>query len=259
MSILSLPAELRLNVYSFVLTSSPLSFPHSAYAGLLYSCKAIYSELEPEIIKRATSVLRSIQDRCRAEHGDIEWKYDEPKCIRELYNMKVCGVIARKNSLVKHSSQFTHPSRYGMFARSDPFMALFYLHFSTLTITSVPPGYSYPPTLGGQPQILYRVNTSCLMQWMSPLRSISKVIRTRRVIYEWKSDPQPCRVKGWKEAIEDKSGALKVLLRTDYRQSLTELDLQRFDVSWMNPADCPHICGVEIERKRRVYRVVYYH
>ena len=59
--LLRLPCELRLRIYDGLLPIIPLKSdsPPTQFTGLLYSCKTIQHELEPEICKRiATAIVK---------------------------------------------------------------------------------------------------------------------------------------------------------------------------------------------------------
>lgn len=115
---LALPAEIRLRIYSFLLPRIPLSTSPTTYAGLLYSCRFIRQELEPEILKLMTDFLLDIRNRCRREYPQ-DMEFDIPQTLEELYNLQV-----------------SRPIEHKLFTRDDPIMALMYMHLNIFTISS---------------------------------------------------------------------------------------------------------------------------
>ncbi|KAF1962146.1 hypothetical protein CC80DRAFT_155578 [Byssothecium circinans] len=129
--LLSLPPELRLRIYFYLIPNIPLSSPATQFTGLLYSCKYIRSELEPEIIKLMFAFLRSVQDRTsKSSYANIT--FDTPHKLGDVLNLRV--------------ERDSGPG--AIYARDDPFIALLYMHLSSLTIQlpRFTPSDTSPPT-----------------------------------------------------------------------------------------------------------------
>ncbi|PSN66297.1 hypothetical protein BS50DRAFT_669098 [Corynespora cassiicola Philippines] len=95
--LLALPAELRLNIYSYMVPGRPLDVPPSHWTGLLYTCREIKAEFEPEIIKKSQKFLTSIQERCIKQREE-EIRIKMPSNIHELRNLTIerPGIVPRK-------------------------------------------------------------------------------------------------------------------------------------------------------------------
>lgn len=167
--LLDLPAELRLFVYHFVLRAVPLAPPRDEYAGLLYSCRFVYQELGAEILKRMGVFLVSRQVRCQAQYeGDLLFKM--PQTLEELYNLQVW-----------------RPLRPKMFSRDDPFMAVMYLHFTSLTITTRCDANANlsSPSFGRRcASVVYDENRLRLGRWIETCMSYTPASVMDRIVYD---------------------------------------------------------------------------
>lgn len=175
--LLSLPAELRLRIYEFVVPIIPLTAPPSEYNGLLYSCRVIRNEMEPEILKRMIAFLLERQDNCRKVYPE-DLIFREPRNLEELYSLEV-----------------SRPHSHSMFSRKDPFMALMYMHFRTLTITTptTPDSHyynsSYLDTLSPQ----YQRNMRWLAHWIYDHKSQDDRPAAHKIVYDWTKARRPQR------------------------------------------------------------------
>jgi hypothetical protein len=169
--LLDLPTELRLRIYDFVVPPIPLSAPPAQYTGLLCSCRLVRYELGPEILKRMVAFLNKVQARCRQVYPE-DLSFEALQDLDSLYNLRV-----------------TRPTKYNMFRRDDPFMALMYMYFNTLTI--VTPG----PLLPEDESYTFRMypcqgNMSGLVAWISSHEREGGWPAARRIVYDWATDPR---------------------------------------------------------------------
>ncbi|KAH7408122.1 hypothetical protein DE146DRAFT_362983 [Phaeosphaeria sp. MPI-PUGE-AT-0046c] len=81
---LGLPAEIRLQIYDYIIPLVPLSKPRSDYVGLLYTSKQIRSEFEPEILKAMRPALVTFCNTVRRGTDSITFK--EFHTFHELEN-----------------------------------------------------------------------------------------------------------------------------------------------------------------------------
>jgi hypothetical protein len=124
--LLNLPAELRLHIYSYLVPNQPLSISSDQFTRLLYSCKAIQHELEPEIRKRIASDINSIVEAIRAV--GVEICYTKPTTFYGWRNFTFA------------CSNKSYMSKMG----NDSFYLLMHLRFDILTTVF----YDHlPPTL----------------------------------------------------------------------------------------------------------------
>ncbi|OAL07712.1 hypothetical protein IQ06DRAFT_289382 [Phaeosphaeriaceae sp. SRC1lsM3a] len=87
-NLLSLPAELRLRIYDYVIPEVPLSEQRSQYVGLVYSSKQIRSETEPEVLKAMRDALNTYFNTAR--RGYIaSITFDEFNSLHELENLVI--------------------------------------------------------------------------------------------------------------------------------------------------------------------------
>lgn len=114
--ILRLPSELHLHICSFIIPENPLTVPPKEYSGLLFTCKALRDELEPEICKRIASAIHDLAARIRNEGDDIN--YTPPTTLHGWRNLTV-----------------SRPMSPYMFAKKDPFLGFKYFYFDTFTVT----------------------------------------------------------------------------------------------------------------------------
>jgi hypothetical protein len=131
-TLLSLPVELRLHIYSYVVPKTPLEMPLNTYSGLLYSCKAIRDELEPDICKKMAAHVDGIASSI--QKGGDSITYTCPSTVTGWLNLTV-----------------SRPKQKDMFLLSDPFMNFSLCNFNTLTVTfhGDAKGYEY---YRGRPQ-----------------------------------------------------------------------------------------------------------
>jgi hypothetical protein len=170
--LLALPTELRLLVYDFVIPPIPLSGPPVQYTGLLYSCHLIRHELVPEILKRMTTFLYSVQARCRKVY-DGDMLFEEPQSLESLHNLRVVRPMA------------------DIFTRHDPFMALIYMHFNTLTVVTLDPPPSPDFICNFRVKVQVQMNTHHLINWISSVeRGGTGRLYAQKIVYEWKTNPQ---------------------------------------------------------------------
>lgn len=125
--LLDLPAELRLEIYSHVLCTRckiPLRHPRSRYIGLLYACRQIQSEFEPEILKSMQVVLARTARESLAGWDD-EITFSDIHCLHDLENLTVHGSI-----------NFGHctPDGHRVSRQQHPLRKLLYMHFNALAI-----------------------------------------------------------------------------------------------------------------------------
>jgi hypothetical protein len=177
--LLELPAELRLRIYNFVVSTIPLSAPPAQYAGLLYSCKFIRQELEPEILKRMTVFLFDVQDRCRHVHPEDmvddrlqDLEFNVPQDLPSLYNLRV-----------------QRPSYHKLFTRDDPFMALMYIYFNTLSIISVHQPDQTPHRRDIEEKRTQR-NMGSIARWIGSRDPGAAEPAARNIAYDWSGDRQ---------------------------------------------------------------------
>ncbi|KAF2867624.1 hypothetical protein BDV95DRAFT_170962 [Massariosphaeria phaeospora] len=149
--LLRLPAELRLEVYEYLIPDfkllrsstgldlKSLYSPPSDYSGLLYSCKHVQQELTHMLVQRTAILLQSLQKLLREEeHRDVVITI--PQSLHQLRNLTV--FTSRGKDLFELS-------------REDPVYALFYLHCDTLTIKShQPAGHE---AIGLEPRNILRI------------------------------------------------------------------------------------------------------
>jgi hypothetical protein len=98
--LLSLPAELRLEIYAHIIPPIPLAEPRSHYAGLVYTCKQLRLEFEPLILKRMQYVLSEL-----ARQADQGWNHDAVTfspftTLHELENLVVSACTAFGRNVV---------------------------------------------------------------------------------------------------------------------------------------------------------------
>ncbi|KAF2643789.1 hypothetical protein P280DRAFT_216762 [Massarina eburnea CBS 473.64] len=206
--LLSIPTELRLQIYTYLVPHIPLSCPPTRFTGLLYSCKYIRSELEPEILKRMTSFLQDVQRRVSGS-GQPDFIFHTPKTLGEVLNLKVERGYGRDGTDI-------------MFVRSDPFMAVLYMHLNSLRIQDRAPSrntrrntqvsltkpisprhkpYSHlrsdrrlmtQAPLGYCPRTRSS-NVSRLVTWLtstwSGLPPGASIITVKNIIYDWSESP----------------------------------------------------------------------
>jgi len=177
---IELPAELRLRVYNFVVSAIPLAAPPTQYRGLLYSCRLVRRELEPEILKRMTAFLLDVQSRCRHVHPEDmvvdgspqDLEFNIPRDMPSLYNLRIY-----------------RPSYDRLFGRDDPFMALMYIYFNTLTIISVKqPNRTTHRTAKEEKQT--QRNMSSLARWIGSRVPSVAGPAAKKIVYDWSEDRQ---------------------------------------------------------------------
>jgi hypothetical protein len=134
MSLLELPTELRLQIYSYFLPDVFLSVPPNDFTGVLYSCKTILYELDPEICKRLTVAVNAIDELIRARWNGKGIQYTPPTTFRGWRSLDVYRTAESKH-----------------FMPGDPYLLFKDLYFDTFTVVFVsdnwpdPPGYpAYP-------------------------------------------------------------------------------------------------------------------
>jgi len=77
MDLLSIPIELRLHIYTYVMTVSPLRVDLKNYTGLLCSCMTVRDGIEPELCKSiAKDAVRIAANICKDGGYNI---YTSPK------------------------------------------------------------------------------------------------------------------------------------------------------------------------------------
>jgi hypothetical protein len=128
MSLLELPTELRLQIYSYFLPDVPLSVPPNEFTGLLYSCKTILYELEPEICKRLTVAVNAIDELIRASWDGKGIQYTPPTTVRGWRSLDVYRTVESKH-----------------FMPGDPYLLFKDLYFDTFTIVFVSDNWPDPP------------------------------------------------------------------------------------------------------------------
>jgi hypothetical protein len=220
--LISFPAELRLRVYNFVLPQIPLSAPPSQYTGLLYSCRLVRQELEPEILKRMTAFLFDIQGRCRHIHPEDmlddgvpeDLAFNVPQDLDSLYNLRV-----------------ERPSYEKLFTREDPFMALLYMYFNTLTIVSQP-NTTVARTL--KEQFRTQSNMLNLGRWIASRDASAIEPAAKKIVYDWSMDPQNSggTILGrTREALEKRKGWEVVYRRHSDHLKMEGVEFLRFGMS----------------------------
>ncbi|KAH4929626.1 hypothetical protein HBI79_123000 [Parastagonospora nodorum] len=98
-SLLELPVELRLRIFHYVLPENPLQVQPADFSGLLYSCKTIQEELEPEICKALAQNLHEIASRIilmnTGRHAGHEIIYTPPTTFHGWLNLTVYRTTQR--------------------------------------------------------------------------------------------------------------------------------------------------------------------
>ncbi|KAF2250895.1 hypothetical protein BU26DRAFT_517680 [Trematosphaeria pertusa] len=171
-ALLTLPTELRLHLYDFVVPEVPLSVPASQYTGLLYSCTRIRDELQPEILKHMTAFLLEMQSHLRTILAN-DFEFTLPQSYSELQTLTV-----------------TRPYRFKPFRDTDPFLRLTYLHFKSITLRyRAPPKSSNPdyaggpsPHRGNMRRLLFYIAKYAHWPGSSPC--------AKRIVYDWSRDQE---------------------------------------------------------------------
>ncbi|KAH7068087.1 hypothetical protein BKA63DRAFT_105968 [Paraphoma chrysanthemicola] len=171
MTLIHMPTEIRLQIYSYVVPDAPLKFPSNVYSGLLYCCKTIKDELEPELCKSIAVCAHEIAKRIR-EKGD-EILYTPPTTLSGWLHLT-----------------FSRPKTKNMFVDGDPFLEFMHLHFITLTITfhNDAQGYEY---YRGRPET-YQVAARTLathIRKSSRLDTTGACPAMRNCILDWSRSP----------------------------------------------------------------------
>jgi hypothetical protein len=116
--LLQLPTELRLQIYGYVVPDVPLSVPPNQFTGLLYSCKTILNELEPEICKHLAAAVNSIDDLIRAHHNGKGIRFTPPTEFSGWRNVTI-----------------SRAKEWKMFMPGDPYLKFKDVHFDVFNIT----------------------------------------------------------------------------------------------------------------------------
>jgi hypothetical protein len=132
-SLLDLPAELRLRIYNCFIPENPLQVPTEEFAGLLYSCKHIHSELEPIVCKDIAGSVHDIAKNIRDRGDDIV--YAPPTTF---------------HGWLKHTVYC--PNTTDLFFFRDLFWEFRAFHFNAFTIAFHDDENSYEPRLERQGQ-----------------------------------------------------------------------------------------------------------
>lgn len=164
-----LPSEIRLHIYSYVVPKIPLMIPPREFSGLLYSCKAIQAELEPEICKSMARFIGAIAAKIRI-CGD-EMTYTPPTSLQGWLNLTI-----------------SRPKTKNMFISGDPFLWFKYLYFDVLIVTfhNDEKGYEY---YQGTPRT-YQQAARSLANELSRYSSREDFPAMRRWILDWRAYPQ---------------------------------------------------------------------
>ncbi|KAF2650818.1 hypothetical protein K491DRAFT_682677 [Lophiostoma macrostomum CBS 122681] len=78
--LLNLPAEVRLNIYTYL---NPINAPISAYAGLFLSCKSLYDEATVEVFRNIRHLIPQWEHEWKQKHGDFI-HIEIPQTLREF-------------------------------------------------------------------------------------------------------------------------------------------------------------------------------
>jgi hypothetical protein len=119
-AMLSLPTELRLRIYVFVIPETPLCVHRTVSSGLLYACKQTQYEIEPIILAAMNTDLTRIEEIC-LRHFAVEIVYEAP-----------CNLHAFENIHITARSEW-QPLDPTM-RTWNPLMSLTRLHFRTSVI-----------------------------------------------------------------------------------------------------------------------------
>jgi hypothetical protein len=122
-ALLLLPAELRLQIYNYVIPKVPLSQPRTQYSGLVFSCKQTRAEMEPTILKIMHDVLAGIAKTCLEVWQD-DITFATSHTLFELENLTVLGGFKWRRT----------PESYNQRRWDHPILKLLKMHFHALTI-----------------------------------------------------------------------------------------------------------------------------
>jgi hypothetical protein len=132
--LLSLPAELRLEIYAHIIPPIPLAEPRSHYAGLIYTCAQLRLEFEPLIVKRMQYILSDLARQAYEGWNQDAITFSPFRTLHELENLTVsaCTAFSRRVITV---DWFASPggSRFDAPLRDLPMW-----HFESLTINVSP-------------------------------------------------------------------------------------------------------------------------
>jgi hypothetical protein len=174
--LLKIPVEVRLLIYAFLVEDiQTYALSTSIYVGLLYSCKVIKSEMEPELCKEFTKIIEHIQENLR-ERGEA-MRFVPPKTYEEMRNLTI-----------------ERPQGQSMFMKRDPGLWVSYLRFHTITMKTYDPCSSHPdqaeaastPTGEGEEQ----QNIRLLAKHIGRYDGWEDIPRFKRLVYDFSSSPQ---------------------------------------------------------------------
>jgi hypothetical protein len=106
--ILDLAAELRLEIYDYVIPQVPLSVPRSQYAGLVYACRQMKMEVEPLVVKRMQRILTVIAAEA-AEGWDDDLTFSQVDTVSDVKNIAVGGRFNFEPATESRRSRRDHP------------------------------------------------------------------------------------------------------------------------------------------------------
>lgn len=115
-SLLDIPAELRLHIYSYIIPDTPFVFDPKDYGGLLWSCKVTREEFESELCKAITQHIHEVASSIRERR--VEIVYTPPTTFHGWRNLTV-----------------SRPKTDSMFLADDPFLDLTTCRFDKFTVT----------------------------------------------------------------------------------------------------------------------------
>jgi hypothetical protein len=130
-SLLSLPIELRLQIYDFVIPKMVLTIEAKHYMGLLHTCQEIRHKIEPETCKAMALCVSRIAAKIR-RHGD-----------------KIVYLYTFQNRPGLANLTVSRPRRKDMFSKEDPFLKFgqCWLYTLTATLYNVAEGFDYNRTM----------------------------------------------------------------------------------------------------------------
>jgi hypothetical protein len=87
-AILSLPTDLRLRIYEFVITEIPLCVHRTVSSGLIYACKQTQYEIEPIILAAMNTDLTRIEEIC-LRHFAVEIVFEALSNLHAFENIHI--------------------------------------------------------------------------------------------------------------------------------------------------------------------------
>lgn len=190
---MSLPAELRIRIYAFLVPKPAICIPFSDYEGLIYSCKQIYEEMEAELLKPIPEFFENWANNCVA-------LVTIPQSFREVRNLNVAWPNETKGSVVRS------------------LRGLLYMHLNCLTITSEDIGDNRD-----------QGNVYVLAHLIGKYSHAQKVPCPKRIVFDWPGPPHDedmARLIGARNALSQKC-AWEVYMQQNEQGSSTSVMFER--------------------------------